>query len=193
MPSVTEFDKDNLSPSHTGIKEKKTMSDSKFASPLNTAKKTSRVTSNITSDIDIDSQQYKLHNSDEEEYDWEAHRTQCFDQMGLDNHENTAKTSATKKVALKLDFQPDDASNNTIDSYRKIDNQARRIANHKYGHKDNNHIPLEKSFTILLGELLEYDLPSAVVHQLMIAGINQPYKLVNTFGGQMTALAHQLS
>ena len=27
----------------------------------------------------------------------------------------------------------------------------------------------------------------------MIAGINQPWKIVNTFGGQMTALAHQLS
>ena len=113
--------------------------------------------------------------------------------MDLDNPSTTAKTRATKNVALKLEFQRDDTSNNTLDNYRKIDNQARRIAYHKYGYKDNNNIPLEKSFIISLGDLLDYDLPSEVVQQLMIAGVNQPYKLVNTFGGHMTALAHQLS
>ena len=193
MSSAAEVDKDNLSRFNTGVNETQTMDDSKLASPIDTAKKTSKVTSNITSDIDIDSQQYKLHISDEGEYNWEDHKKQFFDPEDLNNPRNTAKTSAKKNVALKLEFQSDDTSNNTLANYRKIDDQARRIAYHKYGYKDNNNIPLEKSFIISLGELLDYDLPSEVVQQLMIAGINQPYKLINTFGGQMTALAHQLS
>ena len=140
MSSATEFDKDNISTSQKYMKEELTMVDSKLSSPIDTSK----VTSNINSDIDIDSQHYKLHINDEEEYNWEEHKKQFFDPKELNNPSKAAKTSAKKNVALKLDFQSDDTSNNTLENYRKIDDQARRIAYHKYGYKDNNNIPLDK-------------------------------------------------
>ena len=180
----------SLSKEIKGILAMEILEGSKNDSTIHTPKKRPEITSN-PEPTGMDSSYIEMHHS--ENYDWEEHQQQALDNINIDISTDTIKQQAIESTSIINNNSNDEQSENTMTHYKELDIQARKIACNKYGKRKDKSTRLDTLFIMSFSEIIDYDIPSEVNNQLMIDGINQPWKIVNTFGGQMTALAQQLS